>query len=131
MNTMKTVLFLDGSDIGTVRRLTRLSQDRKIVVIHEGNIGNDDRYQAPERYLDVLRGYTDGREFDLTILGNNEKAGLAKAAAIHTSLRRKTIVVSDGRLETGVQHEYEILGYSRFMTRTQLSRELDAILRFR
>ena len=131
MKTIKTILFLDGSNPEIISRIPRLRQDRKIVVIHEGDVGNDDRYQAPELFLNFLRGFTELREFDLVILGNNERAGLAKAGAIHTSLRRKTIVVSDGRLETGAQREYEKLGYERFMTRSKLSRELDAILRLR
>ena len=120
---MKKILFLDGSD-PWYPPLPRLMQEGKIGIIVEGELGNRDEYIAPPTFLQRLEEWTAKNEFDLILLGNNRGIGLIKGAMINRSVRPKTIVISNVDLELGMRTMYEKLGYSRFMSRAQLIKEL-------
>jgi hypothetical protein len=127
---IKTILLLDGTDPGVIPRITRLLRDKKVVVITERNLRNEDPYAAPPDFLERLRIFAAlDRLLDLVIIGHNEDAGLEKAAVIHEKHRPRTVIVSDGNLRADTRQKYERLGFRQFMTRRELSRQLDAILR--
>jgi hypothetical protein len=119
------ILFLDGFDP------SYLGLTEEATITTEADLGNTDPFDASITFLENLIK-TGSASYDMVILGGaRSNGGPAKAGSLTLELRKKTIIVSEYGLSSIVEVVYKEMGFSVFMTRAQLAREIREISPFK
>jgi hypothetical protein len=77
-------------------------------------------YHPTHALFNAIQNITKHGNIDIVVIGNNNGAGLYKAAYVNPTLRERTVIIWNLYTPGLDDAEYKALGYTRFLSRHKL-----------